>query len=227
MLATDIMLMNTRAEANKMQRSALVTDESMNGVGKKLKRVMDIVLSLIVISLIWPVMLMVAIGVKLTSKGPVLFKQKRQGLNGEVFYIYKFRSMKLHAEKTGQVTQAKKNDSRITSVGRFIRKTSLDELPQFFNVLRGDMSIVGPRPHALEHDKYYGEKIPGYNHRYMTKPGITGLAQISGCRGETATIEEMKKRIDKDLEYIQAYSLSLDIKIMVMTPFTLLKGNNY
>lgn len=219
--------MNTKAETNNMQQTTLVSGERMNKARVKLKRVMDVTLSLFVISLIWPVMLLIAVAVKLTSKGPVLFKQKRQGLNGEVFYIYKFRSMKVHAEKSGQVTQAKKNDSRITSVGRFIRKTSLDELPQFFNVVQGDMSIVGPRPHALEHDKYYEEKIPGYSNRYMTKPGITGLAQISGCRGETATIDDMKKRIDKDLEYIQSRSLSLDIKIMVMTPFMLLKGNNY
>ena len=227
MLATDITLMNTKAETNNMQQTTLVAGERMNKARVKLKRVMDVALSLFVISLIWPVMLLVAVAVKLTSEGPILFKQKRQGLNGDVFYIYKFRSMKVHAEKSGQVTQAKKNDSRITSVGRFIRKTSIDELPQFFNVVKGDMSIVGPRPHALEHDKYYGERIQGYNDRYMKKPGITGLAQISGCRGETATIEEMKKRIDKDLEYIQSCSLSLDIKIMVKTPFTLLKGNNY
>ncbi|WP_197469795.1 sugar transferase, partial [Alcanivorax sp. HI0033] len=158
------------------------------------KRMLDITVAVMALLLLSPVFLVIAISVSLSSSGPVLFKQKRSGLYGAPFEIYKFRSMKVHDEN-GVVTQAKKNDERVTTVGRFIRRTSLDELPQFINVLKGEMSLVGPRPHALSHDKYYGERIESYNCRFFVKPGITGWAQINGSRGETETLKKMEDRI--------------------------------
>jgi Undecaprenyl-phosphate glucose phosphotransferase len=164
-----------------------------------------------------PLMLGIAIAVKLSSRGPVLFKQKRKGADGRVFTIYKFRSMRLHTEAKGTLSQATRHDKRVTKVGAFLRRTSLDELPQFFNVLCGDMSVVGPRPHALEHDDLYQKVVAGYINRYRIKPGITGWAQINGFRGETDRIEKMERRVEHDLYYLGHWSFALDMRIIGAT----------
>ena len=164
-----------------------------------------------------PLLLAIAIAVKVSSRGPVLFKQKRKGADGRVFTIYKFRSMRLHTEEKGSLKQATRNDPRVTRVGAFLRRTSLDELPQFFNVLRGDMSVVGPRPHALEHDDLYQKVVAGYINRYRIKPGITGWAQINGFRGETDRIEKMERRVEHDLYYLGHWSFALDMRIIGAT----------
>ena len=191
----------------------------MSGSARLLKRLEDVVISSVIILMIAPVYMLIAVAVKLTSPGPVLFKQLRTGINGHEFYVYKFRSMKLHQEQDGQVTQATKKDSRITSVGAFLRRTSLDELPQFFNVLQGTMSIVGPRPHALAHNEYYKDLVESYMRRHKVKPGITGWAQVNGYRGETDTLDKMQKRVEYDLWYINNWSLWLDLKIILVTVF--------
>ncbi len=184
-----------------------------------LKAIEDRVLALVILLLISPVMLVLAFGVKLTSKGPVFYRQQRHGWNGEAFEMLKFRSMVVHTEQDGQVTQATVGDARITPFGAFLRRTSLDELPQFLNVLKGNMSIVGPRPHAVAHNDYYSQQIDGYMLRHKMKPGITGWAQVNGWRGETDTLDKMQKRVEFDLWYIEHWSLWLDIKIIVMTLF--------
>lgn len=188
-------------------------------VNRMIKRIEDIIIGSVILILISPVMLTLALLVKLTSRGPVFFRQERHGINGKVFEMYKFRSMRLHREEDGKVTQATKNDSRITPIGAFLRKTSLDELPQFINVLKGEMSIVGPRPHAVAHNVYYRECIDSYMKRHQVKPGITGWAQINGWRGETDTLEKMEKRVEYDLYYIDNWSVMFDIQIIVMTVF--------
>ena len=167
--------------------------------------------------LISPLMLCIAFVIKLSSPGPVLFKQRRLGWNGKMINVYKFRSMKVHQEEDGQVTQASVNDPRVTRVGAFLRRTSLDELPQFFNVLQGRMSIVGPRPHAIVHNEYYKEVVPRYMLRHKVKPGITGWAQVNGFRGETDLLEKMEKRIEYDLYYIEHMSIYFDLKIIALT----------
>ncbi|SNY15825.1 putative colanic acid biosysnthesis UDP-glucose lipid carrier transferase [Pseudomonas sp. LAMO17WK12:I6] len=181
--------------------------------------------ALLAIILLSPVLLFIALAVKINSPGPVFFKQDRHGWNGKVIQVWKFRSMRVHDDR--EVVQASRNDTRITAVGRFIRRTSLDELPQLFNVLQGQMALVGPRPHAVAHNHYYSGKILAYMARHRIKPGITGLAQISGCRGETDTIDKMQRRVEMDLHYINNWSLWLDLKILVKTPFTLLSKDIY
>ena len=183
---------------------------------KSLKRTEDIVLATIILILISPVMLIIAMAIKIDSKGPVIFKQKRGGINNTEIIVYKFRSMTTQDNESA-VKQASKNDPRTTSVGNFLRKTSLDELPQFINAIQGTMSIVGPRPHAVAHDLEYGNLIPEYSQRFLVKPGITGLAQINGWRGQTDTLDKMQKRVDMDLHYINNWSLWLDIKIIFTT----------
>lgn len=190
-----------------------------------MKSFMDRSVALLGLVLASPVLLACAVAVRISSPGPILFKQKRHGWNGNIINVLKFRSMKVHNDV--QVKQAQKEDPRVTRVGRFLRRSSLDELPQLFNVLRGDMSLVGPRPHAVAHNDYYSDKILAYMARHRIKPGITGLAQISGYRGETDTIDKMQKRVELDLEYINHWSLWLDIKILLKTPFTLLSKNIY
>jgi putative colanic acid biosynthesis UDP-glucose lipid carrier transferase len=148
-----------------------------------------------------------------------LFKQYRTGANGQDFKVYKFRSMQIHEEKDGKVTQATKGDSRITPIGAFMRRTSLDELPQFINVLQGRMSIVGPRPHALAHNDHYKSLVESYMRRHMVKPGITGWAQVNGFRGETDTIEKMERRVEYDLFYIENWSVWFDLRIIFLTFF--------
>ncbi|WP_280338017.1 sugar transferase [Salinicola acroporae] len=156
----------------------------------------------------------------------MLFKQLRTGANGQDVQVYKFRSMKLHQEENGQVAQATRRDPRITRVGAFLRRTSLDELPQFINVIQGRMSIVGPRPHALAHNEYYKDLVESYMQRHMVKPGITGWAQVRGFRGETDTLDKMQHRVEHDLWYINNWSLLLDLKIIFLTVFKGFTGNN-
>jgi putative colanic acid biosynthesis UDP-glucose lipid carrier transferase len=188
---------------------------SVNGWVKKIE---DVALSVIILAWIALPMLAIAMVVKVTSPGPVIFKQRRYGLNGEMLYVWKFRSMTV-CEDGANISQAKRGDLRVTRVGEFLRKTSLDELPQFINVLQGRMSIVGPRPHAVAHNEEYRKLIPGYMLRHKVKPGITGLAQVNGWRGETDTLEKMQKRVEYDLQYIQEWSLWLDLKIIFRTAF--------
>lgn len=196
-----------------------ISNSPMAGINLVLKWLEDKVLGLLILLLISPVLLGVAVAVKVTSPGPVIFRQKRHGWNGETISIFKFRSMYVHDDKPDSVTQATKGDGRITPLGRFLRRTSLDELPQFFNVLKGDMSIVGPRPHAVAHNLEYRELIPRYMLRHKVKPGITGWAQVNGFRGETDTLDKMSDRVKADLYYIENWSLWLDIKIIFMTVF--------
>lgn len=188
------------------------------GVDGWLKRLEDIVVASLILMIIALPMAVIAAGVKLTSPGPVLFKQRRYGLNGAVVEVWKFRSMTV-CEDGDKVIQAQKGDMRITPFGAFLRRTSLDELPQFFNVLQGQMSVVGPRPHAVAHNEQYRRLIRGYMLRHKVKPGITGWAQISGWRGETETLDKMEMRVKYDLDYVQNWSLWLDIKIIFLTVF--------
>jgi len=180
------------------------------------KRIEDVMIGGAILTLISPVLLGIGLAVKLTSKGPIIFKQTRYGLKGEKILVWKFRTMTV-CEDGDDVKQAQKNDDRFTPIGRFLRRTSLDELPQFINVLQGRMSIVGPRPHAVAHNEQYRSLIPGYMLRHMIKPGITGWAQINGWRGETNTVYKMKKRVEFDLEYMREWSLALDLKIIFLT----------
>ena len=183
------------------------------------KELFDRLFALCALLAISPILLACAIAVKLSSPGPVFFRQRRKGAGGRIFMIYKFRTMRLHKQKAGVLEQAKRNDPRITRVGGFLRRTSLDELPQFFNVLCGDMSVVGPRPHALEHDDLYQNVVAGYIHRYRVKPGITGWAQVNGFRGETDRLEKMEGRVEHDLYYLRNWSFGLDLRIILATIF--------
>jgi putative colanic acid biosynthesis UDP-glucose lipid carrier transferase len=183
-----------------------------------LKRFEDIVLSSLILCLIFLPMIFIAIGVKLSSPGPVIFRQKRYGADGSSINVWKFRTMTV-CENGAKVTQATRNDPRIKPYGAFLRRYSLDELPQFINVLQGRMSIAGPRPHAVVHNEQYRKEINQYMLRHKVKPGITGLAQVNGCRGETDTLEKMERRVAYDLRYIQNWSLLLDLKIIFLTIF--------
>lgn len=194
-----------------------------------LKWLFDKVVACAAVIVLAPLMALIAIVIKLDSKGPVLFRQKRQGFNNELIEIFKFRSMyaeQADAEASKLVT---KDDPRVTPVGRLLRKTSLDELPQFFNVIKGDLSLVGPRPHALKakaEDKLYADVVDGYFARHRVKPGVTGWAQINGWRGETDTEEKIHRRVEHDLYYIENWSVTLDLYILLMTPYALLKSQN-
>jgi len=186
------------------------------GFNGLVKRISDVILSVLILILIAPAMLVIAALVKLGSPGPVLFRQRRYGLDGREIVIYKFRSMTV-CEDGGTIRQATRDDHRITPVGAFLRRTSLDELPQFINVLQGRMSIVGPRPHAVAHNEEYRSRIKGYMVRHKVKPGITGWAQVNGFRGETDKLEKMESRIEYDLEYLRNWSLRLDLSIILRT----------
>ena len=186
-----------------------------------MKRVTDLSFTLGIMVFALPVMLVIAMLVKLTSPGPVIFQQPRYGLDGHEILVYKFRSMTV-TEDGATVTQATKQDARITPIGRILRKYSLDELPQLFNVLEGRMSLVGPRPHAVAHNEQYRRLIKGYMLRHKVLPGITGLAQVNGCRGETAELEQMQARVNYDLDYLRHWTPSLDFKILVKTAQKLL-----
>lgn len=190
------------------------------------KALQDKLLALLALLLLWPLMLAIAVGVKLSSPGPVLFRQRRHGLGGREFNMFKFRSMRVHDDDGPMLAQATRNDNRVTPFGAFLRRSSLDELPQIFNVLGGSMSIVGPRPHAAQHNTHYQKLINHYMQRHYVKPGITGWAQVNGFRGETPELRTMKKRIQYDLDYIRRWSLWLDFRIIVMTAVTVLGQKN-
>ncbi len=192
------------------------------GISGLIKRASDIILASVILALILPLMLVIAIGVKMSSPGPVLFKQRRYGLDGKEIVVYKFRTMNV-LEDGNVIKQATREDRRVTRFGAFLRQRSLDELPQFFNVLQGNMSVVGPRPHAVAHNEMYRRLIKGYMIRHKVKPGITGLAQVNGLRGETDTLDKMQLRIEHDLDYLRNWSLQLDLQIVVKTIFLLLK----
>jgi putative colanic acid biosynthesis UDP-glucose lipid carrier transferase len=188
------------------------------GVNGWLKRIEDLGLASLILILVSPLLLLIALGVKLSSSGPIIFKQRRYGLDGHEITVYKFRTMKV-CEDGPEICQATPDDQRVTPFGRFLRRTSLDELPQFFNVVKGSMSIVGPRPHAVAHNEYYRRLIPGYMLRHKVRPGLTGWAQINGWRGETETLEKMEKRVEYDLDYLRRWSLWFDLKIIFLTIF--------
>jgi putative colanic acid biosynthesis UDP-glucose lipid carrier transferase len=202
-----------------------VCETPFTGFNGFVKRTSDIVISSLILLALLPLMLALAVGVKLSSRGPVVFKQRRYGLDGKEILVYKFRSMTT-CDDGAVVKQATKNDRRITPFGAFIRKTSLDELPQFLNVLQGRMSIVGPRPHAVAHNEIYRKVIKGYMIRHKVRPGITGWAQVNGCRGETSTLDKMGKRVEYDLEYLRNWSLSLDLWIIIKTALVVFKDEN-
>ena len=202
-----------------------VCDTPFHGMDAVSKRVTDVVLASGALLLVWPLMLLIAVAVKLTSAGPVLFRQRRYGLNGEEILVYKFRSMTV-CEDGAVVTQAKKSDQRITPLGRILRSSSLDELPQLLNVLQGTMSVVGPRPHAVAHNEQYRKLISGYMIRHKVRPGITGLAQVNGFRGETETIDKMRERVRYDLEYLSHWSPWLDVKIIFKTLWVIARDQN-
>jgi len=211
-------LLNARWQSIGSVQALSVYDTPFQGASDLLKRVEDIVVGSIILTMLTIPMLFIAAAVKLTSPGPIIFKQKRYGLDGKQILVYKFRSMKVQ-DNGPVVKQATKNDPRITKLGAFLRKTSLDELPQFINVLQGRMSIVGPRPHAVAHNEEYRKLIKGYMLRHKVRPGITGWAQVNGFRGETETINKMVKRVEYDLDYIHRWSVWLDLKIIWMTIF--------
>ncbi|MGY8667473.1 undecaprenyl-phosphate glucose phosphotransferase [Bradyrhizobium sp. UFLA05-109] len=203
----------------EIQRGPLTRTEQLT------KRALDIMGASIGLILLAPLMLLSALAIKFDSRGPVLFRQRRNGFNVKQFPIFKFRTMTV-MEDGATVVQAQRFDSRVTRVGRILRRTSIDEVPQLVNVLRGEMSLVGPRPHALAHDSHFGQLLSDYAFRHHVKPGITGWAQVKGYRGETARVEQMKGRVDCDLWYINNWSLGLDLKILLLTCLELVRRNN-
>jgi putative colanic acid biosynthesis UDP-glucose lipid carrier transferase len=211
-------LLNARWQTVGSVQTLSVFDTPFQGANNVLKRAEDIILGSCILVLIALPMLFIAIGIKATSKGPVIFKQNRYGLDGRQIKVYKFRSM-FTQDNSENIKQVTIDDKRVTRFGAFLRRRSLDELPQFFNVLQGRMSIVGPRPHAIAHNEEYRKLIEGYMLRHKVKPGITGWAQVNGFRGETETIDKMAKRVEYDLEYIHRWSVWLDTKIIIATIF--------
>ena len=204
---------------------SLRSEPLLYGYNRLIKRVFDILFSLSFLLLIFPfIYLILAIAIKLSSPGPVFFKQKRTGLYGKEFYCYKFRSMRQNSEADN--LQACKDDPRKTKIGNFLRRTNLDELPQFWNVFVGDMSVVGPRPHMLKHTDLYSAIIDKYMVRHLVKPGITGWAQVNGYRGETKTVEAMEKRVEYDVWYIENWSFILDLKIIFVTILNMFRGES-
>ena len=204
----------------ELQRAPLTQAERLA------KRACDTALAATAVILLAPLMLLTALAVKLDSAGPIIFRQRRTGFDGRTFFIYKFRTMSV-MEDGARIAQTKRNDPRVTRVGRLLRQSSIDELPQLFNVIKGDMSLVGPRPHAVAHDDQYGAMISKYAYRHHVKPGITGWAQVNGQRGETQRIEDMEQRIELDLWYINNWSLLLDLRIMWRTCFELVRHQAY
>ena len=202
-----------------------VCETPFTGLNGVIKRSSDIVLSLLILALVSLPLLIIALAIRLSSPGPVIFMQRRYGLDGHEIIVYKFRTMTV-SEDGAVIQQARSHDTRVTPLGRFLRSTSLDELPQFFNVLQGRMSIVGPRPHAVAHNEMYRKLIKGYMLRHKVKPGITGWAQVNGYRGETEILDKMKGRIDYDLDYLRNWSLRLDLYIIARTVWVVLKENN-
>jgi putative colanic acid biosysnthesis UDP-glucose lipid carrier transferase len=203
-----------------------VMGRPLAGWGGVQKAALDYGLGIILTVLLLPLMIVIAIAIKLESKGPALFRQERYGFVNRVFHIYKFRTMKHAATCEKATVQATRNDPRVTRVGRWLRRLSLDELPQLFNVLNGTMSLVGPRPHAVDHNEAYSQMIRGYFARHRVKPGLTGWAQVSGYRGETKTLEEMEARVRHDIHYVENWSMLVDLKILAMTFVICLTGRN-
>jgi putative colanic acid biosynthesis UDP-glucose lipid carrier transferase len=199
----------------------------MTGAEQRIKSLFDRFVSSLLTLMLSPLFLLIAVLVRLSGPGPVLFRQKRHGIGGEAIEIFKFRSMKNHAEQVGEVDQATREDQRVTPIGRLLRRSSLDELPQLFNVVLGEMSLVGPRPHPIELNKLFKSRIPKYMLRHKVKPGITGWAQVNGFRGITDTEDKMALRIEHDLWYIQNWSLWLDIKILLQTPLAMIHRNAF
>jgi len=189
----------------------------ITGINRVQKVIEDRLLGAVLFVFAMPLLLLIALAVRLTSKGPVLFRQQRHGWDGRIITVYKFRTMFCHEEELGHVTQASRTDPRVTPLGRWLRRTSFDELPQLINVLQGRMSIVGPRPHAVAHNVFYRDVITDYMQRHRVKPGITGWAQVNGWRGETDTLDKMQKRVEYDLYYIENWSLLFDLKILLLT----------
>lgn len=221
-----------RYSANLPEDSIPFTPFTDPSIGKQsvlrtdIKRLCDIAFAIVALVFLAPLLLLTALLIKLDSPGPIIFRQHRIGLNGRRFLIFKFRTMTV-TENGSHIAQARRHDPRITKVGRLLRRSSIDELPQFINVLKGDMSLVGPRPHAAAHDIYYSSLIPGYALRHRVKPGITGWAQVNGHRGETATIQEMEARVNMDLWYIEHWSLLLDCRIAWRTCFEVARSQAY
>lgn len=193
-----------------------VCETPFRGPAGLLKRASDVVLSALILALLSPLLVVIALAVKLTSPGPVIFRQRRYGLDGEEIVVWKFRSMSV-VEDGGAIAQARRHDARVTRLGAFLRRTSMDELPQFFNVLQGRMSVVGPRPHAVAHNELYRTQIKSYMVRHKVRPGITGWAQVNGYRGETDSLQKMEARIRHDLDYLRHWSLWLDLRIIART----------
>jgi putative colanic acid biosynthesis UDP-glucose lipid carrier transferase len=202
-----------------------ICDSPVQGMSGVWKQVFDVVLATLVLATIWPILLGIALAIKATSPGPVLFKQRRYGLHGEEILVYKFRTMTV-CEDGSIVEQATKQDRRITRLGAFLRRMSLDELPQILNVLEGKMSFVGPRPHAVAHNEAYRKLINGYMIRHKVRPGITGWAQVNGLRGETSSVEKMQVRVQYDLDYLKNWSLWLDVRIIARTALIILRDHN-
>ena len=190
-----------------------------------LKRLTDLIFSILLLVLLSPLLILAALVIRLDSPGAAVFRQWRIGMHGKPFRIWKFRTLSV-VEDGDEVAQVTKADPRITHVGRFLRRTSIDELPQLINVVRGEMSLVGPRPHARAHDRYFAERIDNYGMRHAVKPGLTGWAQVNGLRGETATIEEMRRRVGFDLWYVRQARFGLDLRIMLATPAVVVGGRN-
>lgn len=222
----DIQLLNHRISEVAGRFAIDLSVTSMTETAHFIKRIEDLVLGSLFLILSLPVCAVIALVLKWQSPGPILFKQHRMGSNGRRFKVYKFRSMEVHEERSGQVTQARRGDPRVTKFGAFLRRTSLDELPQLYNVLQGRMSIVGPRPHALAHNEHYKDLVESYMKRHKVKPGITGWAQVNGLRGVTDTVDKMEKRVEHDLWYIDNWSLWLDLRIVWLTIFKGFVGPN-
>lgn len=203
-----------------------IMETPLSGINGFIKELEDKILAISILLAASPLILLIILGVKLSSPGPVFYKQLRGGMHGERIWVWKFRTMKHHSEPPEKIFQAVPGDARVTPFGAFLRRTSLDELPQFLNVLKGDMSIVGPRPHAVEHDHLYQQQIDTYILRHQVKPGLTGWAQVNGWRGETGEIRKMENRIRHDIYYINNWSLWFDLRIIVRTVFIILTGKN-
>jgi Undecaprenyl-phosphate glucose phosphotransferase len=203
-----------------------VMGRPLAGWGAFQKAALDYVMGPIIAGFLLPVMILVAIAIKLDSRGPVLFRQKRYGFANRAFYIYKFRTMRHDPSPQGRTLQATRNDPRVTRVGRFLRRTSLDELPQLFNVLNGTMSLVGPRPHATDHDESFSQLVRGYFARQRVRPGITGWAQVNGFRGEMKSLADIEARVRYDIEYVENWSLLFDLRILIRTGLICLTGRN-
>lgn len=231
----EVKLVPDLADYHLLRRSAENVGELMvltlsgtplKGHAHLLKSLFDRVFAATILLLLAPLLALIALAVKLGSRGPVLYRQRRHGLDGQVIEVLKFRTMRLHEEPAGQVIQVTPDDPRVTALGRVLRRTSLDELPQFWNVLKGEMSVVGPRPHAAEHNHDYGRRLQGYMQRHRVKPGLTGLAQINGFRGPTETLDKMAQRVELDIDYIERWSLWLDLKIILLTLPAMLRRTN-